>query len=226
MQGYRLWIACALPAALVLAAGCILKPMKVEEVAEPAAEPTKPEIAEVTELVTTASDAAIGKPVTASCPPNDMYRANGVKSLVDGRMGTEYHYDQEWMGWWYEEKPFEATIDLEQVVAIEELGVHVLHLTESWIFFPKSVEFELSKDGKNFEKVGTIKPTESELNDEYPSTKIMKVSNLGKQARYVRVRAERYGELPAWHLGHGGADGYEGEAWLFLDEILVNPKKK
>ena len=34
-------------------------------------------------------------------------------------------------------------------------------------------------------------------------------------ARYVRVRAESYGKLPAWHPGAGG------DSWIFVDEIIV-----
>ena len=153
-----------------------------------------------------------------------MYPARGVKSLVDGKMGSEYHDDAEWMGWWYEDKAFEATIDLGKIVAIKELGVHTLASTESWIFHPPKVEFELSDDGKTFKKVATIKPARDELENEEPNTKILKASNLEAQARFIRVRVERYGELPQWHTAHGGADGYDGQAWLFIDEILVNPK--
>ena len=170
------------------------------------------------------SDAANGKPVTASCPPNALYAAGGVKSLVDGRMGSDDYLDPEWMGWWYEDKPFEATIDLGKMVAIKELGVHTLTSSEVWIFYPRKVEFEVSKDGKTYKKIATITPTAADLTKEYSDTTILKASDLKEDARYVRVRVERYGELPNWHMGHGGADGYEGEAWLFIDEILVNPR--
>ena len=49
----------------------------------------------------------------------------------------------------------------------------------------------------------------------------MREGRKGLQDKYVRVRVERYGELPEWHSGRGGADGYDGETWLFLDEIQV-----
>ena len=75
-----------------------------------------------------------------------------------------------------------------------------------------------------FTRVATVAPSDSDFQSTYPATKTLKASNLGKEARYVRVRVERYGELPSWHLGYGGADGYEGQAWLFIDEILVNPR--
>jgi len=51
-----------------------------------------------------------------------------------------------------------------------------------------------------------------------------RAKGLKQSARYVRVSVERYGELPEWHSAYGGGDGYDGEAWLFVDEILVNAK--
>ena len=37
-----------------------------------------------------------------------------------------------------------------------------------------------------------------------------------KTARYVRIRAVNFGKIPAWHPGSGG------DAWIFVDEIIVN----
>jgi hypothetical protein len=36
-----------------------------------------------------------------------------------------------------------------------------------------------------------------------------------QSARYVRVKAYNYGRIPDWHPGNGG------EAWIFIDEILI-----
>lgn len=213
MQRSQTWIACL--SLVVATAGC-RGPESREEAGR-----TKSSVdAGVAVMV---SDAALGKQVTASGPPNSQYEAQGLQSLVDGRMGSEDYQDLEWMGWWYEDEPFEATIDLGRVVAIRELGVHTLTSTEAWIFYPRKVEFELSRDGMSYRRVATIEPTKAELENQEPEAKILRASNLRETARYVRVRVQRYGALPEWHIGHGGADGYEGEAWLFIDEILVNP---
>ena len=220
MNSNSAWIACALMGAVL--AGC-RGPSGTEDDRVPssvtAADMTQTPIATAAMV----SHAAVGL-VTAACPPNDLYAADGVKSLTDGRMGSENYYVQEWMGWWYEDKAFEATISLGKPVTVEELGVHVLTSAEFWIFYPRSIEFELSKDGKTYKKVATIAPTADDLTKEYPDTTTLKASNLNEEAQYVPVRIERYGPLPEWHMGYGGADGYEGEAWLFVDEILVNPR--
>lgn len=166
-------------------------------------------------------NAAVGRPVTASCPPNSLYPADGVKSLVDGKLGFDYYEDSAWMGWWYEDKPLEATIDLGQTVSIRELAVHALTASEVWIFYPRKVEFELSDDGKTFRKLTPVKPSKEELETEDPNERMFELKGLTERARYVRVKAQRYGELPDWHAGHGGGDGYDGQAWLFVDEIVV-----
>ena len=36
-----------------------------------------------------------------------------------------------------------------------------------------------------------------------------------RDARYVKVRAYKYGAVPPWHPGAGG------QAWIFVDEIIV-----
>ena len=39
------------------------------------------------------------------------------------------------------------------------------------------------------------------------------------KARYIRVSASNFGKLPK---GHPGFD-YNGEAFIFIDEIVINP---
>jgi outer membrane protein OmpA-like peptidoglycan-associated protein len=41
---------------------------------------------------------------------------------------------------------------------------------------------------------------------------------LEHKARYVKVIAYNYGKLPEWHQGAGG------DAFIFIDEIEINPK--
>jgi hypothetical protein len=38
---------------------------------------------------------------------------------------------------------------------------------------------------------------------------------VNTSGRYIKVQATNFGMIPNWHLGAGG------EAWLFIDEIIV-----
>ncbi len=191
-------------------AGCASEPE--EKPAEPADLPSP-------------DDAAVGRGLMTSGPPNTRYPAQGIGSLTDGRVGSSSYMDSEWLGYWHMDPPFEATIDLGEIIKVRKLAVHVLADPDVWIFYPRSVEFAVSPDGNTFKTVGTARATDDELNTPYSDTTKMGVSDLNETGRYIRVKVERYGALPTWHKGYGGADGEEGEAWLFIDEIMVNSSK-
>jgi len=53
-----------------------------------------------------------------------------------------------------------------------------------------------------------------------PLTRRLMAEGLKVKARFVRVHAVNIGRIPAWH--HAGGI----KAWLFVDEILVNPKSE
>ena len=37
------------------------------------------------------------------------------------------------------------------------------------------------------------------------------------KARYIKVLAKNYGDVPKWHLGAP----FNGKAWIFVDEIQI-----
>ena len=85
----------------------------------------------------------------------------------------------------------------------------------SWIWMPSRVYFNFSTDGKFYGPVVTI---EKDVPEREGGT-VMKdlVKTIPPQnARYIRIRAVNFGKIPSWHPGSGG------DAWIFVDEILVN----
>ena len=95
-----------------------------------------------------------------------------------------------------------------------EIIPRFLHDTESWIFSPKTIEISVSADGKNFkplDKIATdtdIKSTTIQINE-------YKYTTDGTKIRFIKINAENIGTCPDWHIGAGG------DAWLFIDEIVV-----
>ena len=80
---------------------------------------------------------------------------------------------------------------------------------------PARLEFEVSMDGLNFEKIAEFK-TDVPENDELPQIKeFFTALTAPASARYVRVRAFNIGKIPAWHPGAGG------DPWIFVDEIII-----
>jgi predicted alpha-1,2-mannosidase len=143
---------------------------------------------------------------------NRQYTAGGDGGLIDGVRGTTNFGDGAWQG--YQGQDLSAVVDLGTTQTVSKLGMGFLQDVGSWIWMPRSVDFELSTDGVNFARPLSI------INDvsdkEYGAIVKDLVGTISPQpARYVRVTAHTYGKIPAWHPGAGD------EAFIFADEIII-----
>ncbi len=160
------------------------------------------------------SHAAVGKPVSLARPPDPLYPGFGAAGLTDGLLGAANHVGYEWLG--FLGNDLEATIDLGAPTDVRELGANFLRSTQVGVFLPKRVEFALSEDGREFRTVATVDP-KTPRHKPGPLTVTVNAGDLKVQARYVRVRAQNVGTIPAGHRSAGV------KAWLFVDEVLINP---
>ena len=154
---------------------------------------------------------AQGKPITCATKWSNAYDVGGPSALVDGNFGI-VNYNYNWLGFWGEH--LDATIDLQEVKDIHEISLDFFSYPLSWIFVPEKVEFYISTDSINWEKVGE----DTYRNEEVLAVaKIEKMSSprFEKKARYVRVFAQSILQNPSWHRGYGNP------SWIFTDEILV-----
>jgi len=170
------------------------------------------ETSDATQKVFLQSKLAI-KNIQLSSPPNEKYAADGAKSLVDFKKGSDRFSEGNWLG--YQGKDVTATLDLGAVLAINNVSVGALEDTGSYIFFPKGVVVEVSTNGKDFERVAekgiptSTGPTPSSL-----QTYLLNFEK--KEARYVRVTMQSNLKNPDWHPAPGAP------CWMFIDEIVVN----
>ncbi len=155
---------------------------------------------------------AFGKPVKLAKKPSEKYNGIDNTSLTDLMRGSISIGDKQWMG--YEDKHFEAVVDMGKITSIESVSLGCLEDQGSWIFLPNFVEVYISNDGVNYSKAERLKVDNSKINNE------SKVINLEiriekTKTRYIKISAENIGKCPDWHQGAGG------KAWLFVDEIIV-----
>ncbi len=145
------------------------------------------------------------------------YTGGGDFALIDGIRGTANWSGGAWQG--YQGQDLVAVIDLGKTQNVSKVGGGFLQDVGSWIWMPRSVDFEFSLDGRNFVRVVTIPNDVPDGSNAIGSVgAIMKdfVKSLPSQrTRYVRIRAHNFGKIPAWHPGSGG------DAWIFVDEIIV-----
>ncbi len=154
-----------------------------------------------------------GRSIQLNTEYSNEYSAGGNNGLIDLLRGSENFRTGQWQG--YSGKDVGAVVDLGEIERVSTVTVGALQDIKSWIFYPKQVSISISIDGKNFEKVKTIKNAFS--NREYGSFAQDFVFNFttALKAKYVKVEAKNYGKIGEWHLGAGN------DAWLFVDEILI-----
>jgi len=150
--------------------------------------------------------------ITLESKYSSQYTGGGDFALIDGIRGTTNWSGGAWQGYWG--KDFVALIDLGNVQTVSQVGAGFLQDVGSWIWMPRRVEIELSTDGKTF---GPALPVANDVSERQEGvvTRDFVTTIPPQNARYIRIRAVNFGKIPSWHPGSGG------DAWIFVDEILV-----
>jgi len=160
---------------------------------------------------------AAGCTVTLANPCSEKYTGGNDNALTDGKWGSTTYGDGCWQG--FKGVDLAAVVDLGKEIRVNSIRAGFLRDCNSWIFPPKKVVFSISLDGEDFRVVKTFVEPVPESNGEIKTQDFFtETDNL--IARYVKVYAENVGTCPKWHPGAGG------EAWLFSDEIQINPQMK
>ncbi|MFZ1290463.1 MAG: sulfatase-like hydrolase/transferase [Melioribacteraceae bacterium] len=154
---------------------------------------------------------AVGSMLELKYPPHQKFGMGDKSILVDGYNGSFDNNDGNWLG--FEATDFEAIIDLGSIKPVYNISISFLQNQMSWIFFPLTIDFAISTDGKNYENIFYEKYNTMPTFSIDASTFEKNISN--KNCRYIKVSAENIKECPSWHRGKGG------KAWLFVDEILI-----
>ncbi|MCU0345624.1 MAG: chitobiase/beta-hexosaminidase C-terminal domain-containing protein [Saprospiraceae bacterium] len=150
--------------------------------------------------------------VTLAEPPNERYKADGEKSLIDFQRGGDSFRSGKWLGW--EGQNCVATLDLGKVTDISKVTAGCFEDTGGWIFFPKGMRVFTSTDGKSFKKVKEATYPIAKTTTR-PGSKIFMENFASTQARYVKVEVLSALKNPSWHPNKGEP------CWVFVDEILV-----
>jgi len=145
-------------------------------------------------------------------PFSPQYTGGGMDALVDLLPGGADFRSGGWQG--FEGKNVEVLLDLGKKQTIGQVDGHFFQDENAWIFFPTAFQVEISTDGQQFQKIGSIENT-------VPATEIgllqkhFTLSFAPKEARYLRVIGVNRGLCPAEHKGAGFP------SWIFIDEIKV-----
>ena len=149
---------------------------------------------------------AIDKKVSYSPLYHKSYQGQGEATLTNIIRGTKNFHDGQWLGWLGDDVTL--TLDLGQTTEVREVRIGAMDAQASGIYFPVKFMVSLSNDGKNYRKVAThnepcVVRGKATLKDF-----VLKFSPT--EARYIKLTLKNVKTPPKG-----------GDAWLFIDEILV-----
>ncbi len=145
--------------------------------------------------------------------PSENYSFFGPDSLTDGMVGSDSYRDVQWSG--IEGEPLIATIDLGRKVSMGEVAIDALQSQPVGIYYPTGASVSYSADGEVFTQ---WKHSEWQAQDEVAqSQEWFSITGQPVSARYLRITIDSRGVIPE------GKQAAGSKAWLFVDEIAVNP---
>jgi hexosaminidase len=152
---------------------------------------------------------AAGKKIELENAPSEKYNAGGIAAIINGLTGSDKRYgDAEWLG--FSGEDCIATIDLGEATDINKLSFRFYKGIGQWIYPPKLIEVFVSDDGENFTKAG-------ELTEVDGASRVVasELSLKNAKGQFLKIHIHRHGIIGK------GLQGVGNEAWLFVDEIVV-----
>ncbi len=149
--------------------------------------------------------------ISIEYPYANQYSAGGNEALIDGIRGGGKFATGDWQG--YHGVNLEAVVDLGKSTRINKLSMGFLQDWNSWIFFPKQVQFFSSEDSVTWDLRG-VEFTEVDPKEEGSLLQDFKLRR-SFEARFIKVVAVNRGKNPDWHKAPGDV------CWIFADELVI-----
>ncbi len=149
---------------------------------------------------------AVGKDVSYNPVYHDSYQGAKEVGMVNVIRGSLNFHDKQWQAWLVDD--MEVVIDMQREVPVNKITVGSMENQGSGIYFPVKVEALISKNGKDYTSVGKIEREFSHSG--IPQLKDFVLEFNEQETRYIKVKAANLGKTPRG-----------GNAWLFVDEIIV-----
>jgi predicted alpha-1,2-mannosidase len=141
----------------------------------------------------------------------NQYSGGGNTALIDQIYGGTDFRTGSWQGYWGVD--LDVIIDFRKKKEIHKISVGLLQDVKSWIWFPTEVQFQISKNGRDWFIIHTEKNNIPP--DQYGAITQQLTMTKEITTQYLRVVGKNFGTCPKWHPGAGNP------AYIFADEITV-----
>jgi len=144
--------------------------------------------------------------------PDNMYKAKGAPSLIDGKTGEAGNLTEEWLG--FHGSECDMVFHFTRPTRFSEVVVSTLRRTGPHIFPPYRIELWAGNDSLNLTKIYSLDPPQPGHHEkDRIETQVLR--SQGEWTNY-RIRLMPLKGLPGWHEAKGK------KAWIFLDEVFFH----
>ena len=158
------------------------------------------------------SHAAMGRPVTLITEAHPNYTFSCPDMLTDGNTGEGPYNSGDYAGWY--NQPMEVIIEMNGN-SYNEVTLSTYVLKGDWIFGPKKVAAYTSEDGVTYAEIASQTIEDNGKMTDGNGCQDYTLSFTETSAKFLKVIADTYTELPEWHPGAGHP------GFIFVDEIIV-----
>lgn len=146
-------------------------------------------------------------------PPENNYRDEKGKTLIDGVKGNKSFGGGKWVG--FRNNRMEALMVFKQPSVVSTISVSSLVDIGGYIMPPLSLELWGGDDSTNLKLLGRIIPPQPSKTE--PSyLKLYDLQFPAASVHYLKLIVKPVSKLPRWHPGKGE------RGWVFMDEVMVN----
>jgi hypothetical protein len=159
---------------------------------------------------------AFGKKILSMTEPSPDYKGRSEAGILSGVPANVSNHREVWLG--FHGTDFSILIDLGKTLRIENVLVGMLTNIQLGIFPASGVRVSAGLSRDLLRPCGQQSGgTEVTANAVSPVRTDIKIQTSGVKVRFLQIDVRSTGKLPAWHPAAGQ------KAWLFIDNILVNP---
>jgi hypothetical protein len=159
---------------------------------------------------------AFGKKILSMAEPSPDYKGRGEAGILSGVPASPSNHREAWLG--FHGTDFSILIDLGKTLRIDSIVIGTLTNIALGIMPPLEVQVSAGSAPDSLRPFGALESIEkASAQTASPVRNQHRIRARGVSARYFQIDVRCTKTLPTWHPAAGQ------RAWLFIDNILVNP---
>ncbi|OOQ60914.1 c-type cytochrome domain-containing protein [Mucilaginibacter pedocola] len=145
--------------------------------------------------------------------PDDKYKADGAKTLIDKELGGTSFGNGKWLG---SQKDLAVMMWFNKPIEMHSLEANTMRNIGSQIFLADGMEVWGGADAAHLKLLGTVKTATPHKEDPFGLVPLTIKLKTAETVSCIKLVAKPIKSVPEWHPSKGKP------GWVFVDEVFIN----